>query len=719
MAAETLLNYALTTDPFPLQASPDKGNPLNANLTIVASNPDPETPVTVTKISITIPIGADGSELSIVKPPDPVAPADWRLSDTKPGDHLVQYVFRPNAGAGHITGKGLAFIFNAIEINKQPGTVKVTIDEGSDGDPFTDLFVTKFPAEWGKVEFWADPPIVPAGGATTLNWRGPSAATYTIEYISQRGIVHVPKQGDPPLSNNGRYPGQEQAPLKLDRNTTFYLKVSAEINGNKYEAQRFVTVSVESVKIKAFGPDHAVDALEKVTIDWTTSSAKTVSIEPGDQPPVDASSGSGHFIVQPTQDTTYNLTAKDAHDNKKVVSVTVHVHPAKITLYKATPAAVRLGKPVTLSWKTSSSALTSIQPGIGNVDQEGSQQLTPSLGVTAYTLTAQSQFPPAVETISVIAAQPGFNQAVANRSYAGVEGALVIGNTFYMLDTWDAEAWSSPDGLVWRQTVLKQPWTQRMDACFAVFDNGSGPRMWILGGTKRDSRDRTNEVWRANDEAGTSWALVQPANNKIWSPRSQFGCAVYNKKIWVFGGRGPGGAYLNDVWSSTDGTNWTLETDNPGWTGRFAFTAATFIHSSPATNQIWIFGGYTKENISDPTNEVYYTNDGVHWSRWSTSPVPWKPRSNPLVQQIGTFLWLTGGTDGGVGNNGPTPFRDMWFIGASEHHFWSEFGQEAPWTGIGSGVPGTSAVFHDLMWCVGTQKQFGDSLGVWYFLPDR
>jgi len=76
MAAETLLDYVLTTNPFPLQASPDKGSPLNANLTIVASNPDPETPVTVTKVSISIPIGASGSELSIVKPPDPIAPAD-------------------------------------------------------------------------------------------------------------------------------------------------------------------------------------------------------------------------------------------------------------------------------------------------------------------------------------------------------------------------------------------------------------------------------------------------------------------------------------------------------------------------------------------------------------------------------------------------------------------------------------------------------------------
>jgi len=127
------------------------------------------------------------------------------------------------------------------------------------------------------------------------------------------------------------------------------------------------------------------------------------------------------------------------------------------------------------------------------------------------------------------------------------------------------------------------------------------------------------------------------------------------------------------------------------------FSAATFILSSPATNQIWICGGYTQADISNPTNEVYYTDDGVHWSKWTTGKVDWKARTNPLFQQVGNSLWLSGGTDGDA-----TPF-----------------GQEAPWTGIGSGVPGTSAVFNDLMWCMGTNDQFGGNLGIWYFLPDR
>ena len=720
MAEDTLLNYVLTTDQFPLQASSTEGSANIVKLTIVASNPNPETPITIKKLTVTIPKGPDATHLTDIQPPNPVPPADWTVSDPTKGNHLLQYVFKPDAGKGQVGRQGLAFIFNAIQVNTQPGTVKVTVEEGSPDEPMETLDVTKFPPDWGKVAFWADPPIVAAGGSTTLNWSGPARATYTIEYINQKGVVqHVPKQGDPPLSNQGRYPGQSQAPLKLDRNTVFYLNVVAVISGTKYEAQQHVPVSVESVKIRASGPDHPVNAKDEVEIKWTTSSAKTISIDVEPQQ-LDATSGEGKFLVHPTHDTTYNLTAVDANNNKKIATVAVHVNPAKIVSFKATPAAVRLGSEVALSWKTTSSASTSIQPGIGDVDPEGTKKLTPPSGVTAYTLNAQSQFPPAIETINVIATRPGFNQAVSNPVYAAVEAGLVIGNKFFMLDPWEALAWSSLDGLVWKDVVITQPCVKRMDGCAVVFDAGSGPRMWILGGTKRDGRDSLNDVWRSTDETGTKWEQVQPANNKIWSPRHDFGCVVYNKKIWVFGGRGPGG-YLNDVWSSPDGTNWTLETNDPGWTPRFAFSAATFILSSPATNQIWIFGGYTKANISDPTNEVYYTNDGVHWSKWTTTAVPWKPRSNPLVQQVGGSLWLTGGTDNGVGDEDPTPWRDVWHISGSEHILWQQFGQdqEAPWTGIGSGVPGVCAEFNGLLWCMGTQKQFGDSLGVWYFLPDR
>ena len=55
MATSPILRYALTTDPFPLQASPAEWQPLStATLTIVASNPT-SAPVTLQGLIVTLP----------------------------------------------------------------------------------------------------------------------------------------------------------------------------------------------------------------------------------------------------------------------------------------------------------------------------------------------------------------------------------------------------------------------------------------------------------------------------------------------------------------------------------------------------------------------------------------------------------------------------------------------------------------------------------------
>ena len=62
----TLLKYSIMTEPFPLQASPEKGTAKTASVTIVASNPSPDNPVTLKSISIILPIGSGATDLSAV-----------------------------------------------------------------------------------------------------------------------------------------------------------------------------------------------------------------------------------------------------------------------------------------------------------------------------------------------------------------------------------------------------------------------------------------------------------------------------------------------------------------------------------------------------------------------------------------------------------------------------------------------------------------------------
>jgi hypothetical protein len=147
-----------------------------------------------------------------------------------------------------------------------------------------------------------------------------------------------------------------------------------------------------------------------------------------------------------------------------------------------------------------------------------------------------------------------------------------------------------------------------------VFDAGKGPRMWFLGW--RDYYGGyANSVWRSTDENGTSWEPVQQPESKLWSPtgvkdigRTGFGCVVFNKKIWIFGGYVMG-TYFKDVWSSPDGVNWTLETDRAEWTPRAWFGATTFT-LPPSMDQIWLCCGGATYGPSGSiyTNEVYYTD---------------------------------------------------------------------------------------------------------------
>ena len=101
LAEVSALRYALTTDPFPLEASPATGAPETATLKVVGSNPDPSDPVTVRSVIIAVPVGPDAAQLTDVNPSAPVAPDGWTLTQTRQGENLVEYVFKPQAGRLH------------------------------------------------------------------------------------------------------------------------------------------------------------------------------------------------------------------------------------------------------------------------------------------------------------------------------------------------------------------------------------------------------------------------------------------------------------------------------------------------------------------------------------------------------------------------------------------------------------------------------------------
>lgn len=134
--------------------------------------------------------------------------------------------------------------------------------------------------------------------------------------------------------------------------------------------------------------------------------------------------------------------------------------------------------------------------------------------------------------------------------------------------------------LLHSQTSSEYEWVNvTMNAPFAPRD-GLGVlsykgRMWVLGGW--NSRDKvnfpricSNDVWSSAD--GKNWTLEKPNTfadksfdaKRDWEGRHTAGYAVFQNRMWIVGGDVNQKHYMNDVWSSEDGKNWTLANpENP------------------------------------------------------------------------------------------------------------------------------------------------------------
>lgn len=272
----TQLEYALTTDPFPLVASTDTP-PKPSRLTIVASNPNPDQPVTIRKkIVITLPIGTAANELTENAPEDGLAPKYWKFIQKKDGQHTANYEFAPDSDHKVIKDEGLAFVFT-LGVNMQPGMCLIYITE--DTENLTSLSVAKFPPGWKPVTFGVKPANIDAGQNVELTWAGPPNAEYTIEYREPPNpTVWLPQEGKLPFKNVGKYPGPTDPPLTLEATTTFTIHVELD---ELYGAsdQRTVTVSPRPPSIEYFRPrsctaSECVINSDEMILEWEFKYAK-------------------------------------------------------------------------------------------------------------------------------------------------------------------------------------------------------------------------------------------------------------------------------------------------------------------------------------------------------------------------------------------------------------------------------------------------------------
>jgi hypothetical protein len=185
------------------------------------------------------------------------------------------------------------------------------------------------------------------------------------------------------------------------------------------------------------------------------------------------------------------------------------------------------------------------------------------------------------------------------------------------------DVWYSSDGANWTQATPNAGFSIRSNHASVVYDD----KIWVIGGGL-GSTDY-NDVWYSND--GVTW--TQATINAAFSKRSNLESVVFEDKMWVIGGHGDD--WYRDVWNSTDGENWTQATGDVGYVDRIGFGAVVF------DQKFWITGG---GNPGGYYNEVWSSPNGTSWSM---TPAAFDERAFHSSAVFDDKIWVINGLDSG------------------------------------------------------------------------
>ena len=221
------------------------------------------------------------------------------------------------------------------------------------------------------------------------------------------------------------------------------------------------------------------------------------------------------------------------------------------------------------------------------------------------------------------------------------------------------KVWSSADGITWAASepaAAADRWSKRERIGAVVFNN----KLWVIGGNGYPAFGNTNspaaaynDVWSSSD--GTTWTVATAA--AAFNARTNPAVFVYKNKMWVAGGKDNGGNLLSDVWNSSDGITWTQVATNSTFTGRWG-------HQVVAVNdQLILVGG---EGANGVSNEIWVSeNDGADWAKAAAGDVRALPDAFKARKEFSMFVndgsvYILGGLGAKDANSRYTYTNDVW-----------------------------------------------------------
>ncbi|MGE4135859.1 MAG: hypothetical protein AB7E98_09115 [Pirellulales bacterium] len=276
------------------------------------------------------------------------------------------------------------------------------------------------------------------------------------------------------------------------------------------------------------------------------------------------------------------------------------------------------------------------------------------------------------------------------------QGEVVFRDQLWILGGWfdsfksaPRDVWSSPDGKSWRQVTTAAPWRHSDLPMSLVFAD----RMWMLGGWtegRLPGHAAGREVWSSTD--GAQWTQATAA--APWSARLAAAAVVFQDHMWLLGGTedyyfGNRQSLKNDVWHSADGKNWTQATAHAEWSPR-AYHQAVVLGG-----KIYLFGGGNYVPEYEARNDVWSTSDGTRWQQ-VTAHAPWSPRLWFSAAVYRDHMWVVGGWSNNPSRNWP----DVWFSRDGAH--WQQLHSHVIWK---ERHEHSLFVLHDKLWLAGGHAQ--------------
>lgn len=184
------------------------------------------------------------------------------------------------------------------------------------------------------------------------------------------------------------------------------------------------------------------------------------------------------------------------------------------------------------------------------------------------------------------------------------------------------DVWRSVDGRRWERVLESAPWPARSSAHLVVLRD----TLWLVGGEPHDQR-----IWSTAN--GRHWI-----SRKTSLPRANpQGVLAHRNALWIIG-HGEWDSASNDVWTSIDGSHWTLVNDGANWPSR---TGAGF---AVLHDRLWVIAGVGRR-------DAWSSTDGRTWQRAATE-LPGPPRSAEYSVVFENAYWVFGGKTGGAGGTG-------------------------------------------------------------------